>query len=607
MNITRIYEIAKHVLVHPKIIWNASVVLYKEGFDGVSIRLQALYYTHRYRYDTPCLTHEIISEIEAFEIKPLISILTPSYNVDQKWLSKAIQSVRHQWYPHWELCIVDDASTNASTINCLKNIDDPKIKICFSTRNENISVASNLASAMAQGEYFALLDHDDEISVDALYEMVRAINREQADFLYSDEDFLTINGWHVSPHFKPDFSPDLLLSHNYITHFALFGRRLFEEVGGFRSRCDGAQDYDLFLRISEKAENIVHIPKVLYHWRMLPSSTSADSGVKPKALESGKAALQDALKRRGIDGSVEEGNLMHYFRVRRNLSDKPLVSIIIPFKDRADLLTMCLDSIVQRSTYKNFEVIGVSNNSVEPQTFELMRQYVLQDQRIKFYEFNQPFNYAQINNDAVFHHARGAHILLLNNDIEIISPEWIESLLEHSQRSEVGCVGAKLYYPDGKIQHAGVILGLGGYAAHSHRLSNGTDHGYFNRLNVIQDYSAVTGACLMVKKSIYEAVGGLDAAHFKIAYNDVDFCLRVREAGFLNIFTPYCEAYHHESQTRGEDDKDMEKTERFDREKANLKARHAAILEQGDPYYNPNFSTDSENFALRFVPFAPCK
>jgi len=496
---------------------------------------------------------------------------------------------------------VDDASSREDTLNFLHVLENPKIKVIFSRINGNISAASNQAIAMAEGTYIALLDNDDELTVDALYEVVKTINETDADFIYSDEDFISTRGLHVNPHFKPDFSPDLLLSHNYITHFTVMKKSLLDQVGCFRSEYDGAQDYDLFLRATEQAQKIVHIPKVLYHWRMLPTSTSTNPNVKPQALINGENALKDALRRRGVDARVTEANLPHYFRVRYTIVETPKVTIIIPFKDKPELLEMCLNSILEKSTYKNFEITGISNNSIEPKTFETMKRFSQKDSRVTFHEYNHPFNYAAINNFAVNNHASGEHILLLNNDIEIISPSWIEALLEHSQRSEVGCVGAKLYYPDGKIQHAGVIIGLGGYAAHSHRMNLGSDHGYFNRLHVIQNLSAVTGACLMVKKSIYQELGGLDEEHFKIAYNDVDFCLRVREQGYLNIFTPYCEAYHYESVSRGEDHLDEEKTLRFDREKANLKIRHSDILMHGDPYYNINLTTNAEDFTLKLL------
>jgi len=548
-----------------------------------------------YIYHRPEVTAQIIQEIQSFSKKPLISIIMPVYNIDPKWLDIAIHTIKEQWYENWELCLADDKSTNPKTIEYLQQIDDPKIKITYLETNLNISGASNAALALATGDYIALMDNDDEITPNALYEMVKAINEHDAEFIYSDEDLVTEAGLYTYPHFKPDFSPDLLMSHNYITHFTCFKKSLLEEVGYFDPEHDGAQDFELFLRLTEKTSNIYHIPKVLYHWRMLPSSTCVDTDVKPAALEAGRMALLKTLKRRGIDGTVENTNTSHYFRVRYEIKNNPLISIVIPYKDKPELLDMCIHSVLKKSTYQNYEIIGISNNSEEPQTFAMMKSLEEEDSRVKFYEYNVPFNYADINNHAVNTYAKGEHILLLNNDIEVIEPTWIEAMLEHSQRSSVGCVGAKLYYPNDKIQHAGVIIGLGGYAGHSHKMFNRDDQGYFNRLNAVQNLSAVTAACLMIKKSLYQEVNGLDAVNFKVAYNDVDFCLRVLETGHYNIFTPFAELYHHESISRGYEDT-PEKMARFDQEKASLFERHKEILQNGDPYYSPNLTLDREDF-----------
>lgn len=550
-----------------------------------------------YSYEIPELTTTIQEEIAAFDQQPLISLVMPVYNVDPKWLEKALKSVEAQWYENWELCIADDKSTNESTIAYIESISNPKIKVTRLQENLNISGASNAALQSAQGEYIMLMDNDDEITPDALYEVVKCINDTNADFIYSDEDFISPEGEYINPHFKPDFSPDLLLSHNYITHLSCFKRTLLDEVGHFNPAYDGAQDYELFLRLTEKASTIQHIPKVLYHWRMLESSTSLNSEAKPEALERGKQLLEETLRRRGIDGSVEYGNMHHYFRVRYTIKNNPLVSIVIPFKDKPELLEMCINSILEKSTYTNYEIIGISNNSEEESTFTCMTELESKDPRVKFYEYNVPFNYAQINNHAVDTYAKGEHILLLNNDIEIISPDWIEAMLEHSQRAEIGCVGAKLYYPDDTVQHAGIIIGLGGYAGHSHKHYPRENPGYFNRLNVIQNVSAVTAACLMIEKRIYHEVDGMDEVNFKVAYNDVDFCLRVMEAGYYNLFTPYAQMYHHESVSRGYETT-PEKIARFQTEKEALYARHNTILDNGDPYYNPNLNHDKEDFSL---------
>ena len=590
-------QINKNPLLINKFLTNIKKQGLRETLNQVRAKL---YQSERmkYLYLKPILTNTIKEEILSFAEKPLVSIIMPVYNVDPKWLDLAIKSVENQWYENWELCIADDKSTNEETIQYLKSINNPKIKVKFLDTNLNISGASNAALDLASGEYIALLDNDDEITSDALYEVVKVINQTNADFIYSDEDFMTIKNECVNPHFKPDFSPDLLLSHNYITHFTTFKKDLLEKTGNFNSDFDGAQDYDLFLRLTEISEKIYHIPKVLYHWRMLETSTSSNSEVKPEALNRGKKLLEKTLHRRNILGIIENANLNHYFKIKYEILNNPLVSIVIPFKDMPELLKMCIESILDKTTYKNFEVIGISNNSTEIETFNEMKRLSNLDNRIKFYEYNYPFNYSAVNNYAVNNHANGEHILLLNNDIEIINPEWLENMLGYSQQDRVGCVGAKLYYPNDLIQHAGIIIGLGGYAAHSHRLYNRTDYGYFNRLNIVQNLSAVTGACLMVKKSIYQSLNGLDEENFKIAYNDVDFCLRVKDEGYLNIFTPFAEAYHHESISRGYEDT-PEKIKRFDNEKDALSKIHKEILADGDPFYNINLTLDNENFGLK--------
>jgi GT2 family glycosyltransferase len=551
----------------------------------------------QYTYQEPVYSEVIEDELNRFMHTPLISIVMPVYNVDPKWLNIAIDSVKEQWYTNWELCIADDKSTNQETVNFLKSIDDEKVHITFLDENLNISGASNAAISLANGEYIALLDNDDKLTPDALYEMVKAINLYKADFIYSDEDFITVDEVCIEPHFKPDFSPDLLLAHNYITHFTCFRRSLLDEVGLFNSLYDGSQDYDLFLRLTEKAHKIHHIPKVLYHWRMLETSTSTDSRAKPEAIKKGMKLLKETLKRRGVDARVLSTFKDHYYRVEYPISSNPLVSIVIPFKDKPELLKVCVESLLEKTAYKHYEIIGISNRSEERETFELMKQLEAKDGRVKFYEYNVPFNYSQINNYAVNTYAKGEHILLLNNDIEVINEDWLSAMVEHSQREEVGCVGAKLYYPDDTIQHAGIIIGLGGYAGHSHKMLPSYDPGYFNRLNVVQNMSAVTGACLLVKKSLYQETGGLDGVAFQVAYNDVDFCLRIRELGYLNIFTPHAELYHHESKTRGYEIT-PEKRARFQKEKDALYARHKKMIDNGDPYYNPNLTHDKEDFSI---------
>lgn len=532
-----------------------------------------------------------------FAHRPKISILMPVYNVPSEWLRRAVASVEAQSYGNWELCIVDDASTSADTRDALGRIHGPRITIRWLKQNCGIAAATNATLKLATGEYIGLLDHDDELTPDALYEVVAAINAHDPDLIYSDEDFLDLEGRRANPHFKPDFSPDLLLSHNYVTHFVVLRRALFERIGGFDSRYDGAQDYDLVLRATEATAAIHHIPKILYHWRMSAASTSFDADSKPGAQAASRRALTDALARRGVRAEVLDANLPHFFRVRRAIEDEPLVSILIPFKDQPELLKQCIGSVLERSTWRNYEIVGVSNNSVRSETFALMAELAARDARVRFEEYDVPFNFSRIVNHAAAR-ARGAHLVLLNNDIEVISWDWLEAMLEHSQRPEVGAVGAKLYYPDDTVQHAGIIVGLGGYAAHSHKHFRNDAFGYINRLNVIQNLSAMTGACLMVKKALYQALGGLDEDQFGVAYNDVDFCLRAREQGLFNVFTPYAELYHHESLSRGYEDT-PEKRARFEVEKAHFARRHRAILERGDPYYSPHLTLDREDFGIR--------
>lgn len=551
-----------------------------------------------YNYIEPNLTQEIQHKIEVLPKQPFISIIMPVYNVDPKWLDLAIKSIETQWYKNWELCIADDKSTNQKTIKYLKNIKNPKIKIKFLEKNLNISGASNAALELATGEYIALMDNDDEITPDAFYEVVKVINEKDAEFIYSDEDKLEMDGTFSDPHFKPDFAPDMFLSQNYISHLGVIKKSLIEKVGGFTIGLEGAQDYDLYLKVFEHTTKIYHIQKVLYHWRKIPGSTAAEFSDKSYAQDAGVKALENAIKRRGLEALACNGKYPGTYRVQYRIIQNPLVSIVIPFKDKPELLTMCIESILSKSTYNHFEVIGISNNSQEEATFDEMKRLEKLDSRVKFYEYNVPFNYSKINNYAVENFVKGSHVILLNNDIEIITPEWIEAMLEHSQRKEVGCVGAKLYYPNDTIQHAGVIIGVGGVAGHSHKYMYKEIPGYFSRLHLIQNLSSITAACLMIKTSLYKELNGLNENELKVAFNDVDFCLRIQEKGYLNIFTPYCEAYHHESISRGHEDSD-EKIARFNGEGEYMKMRHQEILKNGDPYYNPSLTLDREDFSLR--------
>lgn len=589
----RLKKVVKKVL--PSSIWNFLKYL-KNRSSGNKISTVLNY--KPYTYNAPVLEKAITDEINNFKIKPLMSIVMPVYNVEPKWLDKAIKSVELQWYENWELCIADDKSTNQQTLDCLKSIKNPKIKVKFLEKNQGIASASNEAATLADGEYVVLMDNDDEITPDALYEIVKAVNKNGAEFIYSDEDKIELEGGFSEPHFKADFAPDMFLSQNYISHIGVIKKSIFDLIGGWRDGFNGAQDYDLYLRVIEKTDKIFHIPKVLYHWRKVPGSTSMDFGEKSHANEAGRKALAEHIERVNKKGVVFEGKRAGTYRVRYEIEKNPLISIVIPFKDKPELLQMCLDSILNKSTYTNFEIIGISNNSSQKETFDMMRYFEQKDSRISFYQYDVAFNYSKINNYAVFNYAKGEHVILLNNDIEILTPQWIEAMLEFSQRADVGCVGAKLYYPNNTLQHAGVIIGLGGVAGHSHKHFAKDSSGYFHRLDIVQNLSAVTAACLMIKRSIYEELGGLDENNLKVAFNDVDFCLRTLEHGYLNVFTPYCEAYHHESISRGYED-NAEKIERSNSEIAYMKLRHSSILERGDSYYNKNLTLDREDFSLK--------
>lgn len=525
---------------------------------------------------------------------PLVSIVMPTWNTEPRWLQEAYDSLCRQFYPHWQLCIADDASTRSETLAWLRNMQDPRVKVAFLDRNRGIAGASNAALDLAEGEYVGLLDHDDVLAADALLESVRALLEGNHDIVYSDEDKIDVDGRHFDPHFKPGYSPDMLLSQNYICHFLVVRRSLLREVGGFREGFDGSQDHDLLLRLCERSEGIHRIPKVLYHWRMHAASTAADPNAKPASWQAGLKAVAEAMQRRGIEGEAEYGRFPHTYRVRRRIDGEPLVSIIVPFRDKQDLLRTCATSVLEKSTYRNFELLCVDNGSVEPETHELLGDLQRRDSRVRVLHWNHPFNYSAINNFAV-RQARGTHLLFLNNDTEVIEPEWLEAMLEHSQRPEVGVVGAQLLYDDDTLQHAGVIAGLGGVAGHSH-LNVPADHpGYFCRAHLIQDLCAVTFACAMTRRDVFERVGGLNETELRIAFNDVDYCFRALEQGYRVIYTPYARLYHYESKSRGYEDT-PEKQARFSEEVRYMQRRHQDLIERGDPYYNPNFRIDCESF-----------
>lgn len=539
-----------------------------------------------YEYNPNINVKKISKEIERFPARPLISIILL---MNQKWPQRVERSVRallHQLYTHWELLIIIDRGAAEEVNAYIASLADTRISVIPSRTGQEMIEAANNAVACASGELVGLLDENDELAEDALYEVVKVARETRAELIYSDHDYIKENNVFSEPQCKPDFSPDLLLSYNYIGNTLFFQRKTLVSAGGLRADCMPSYSYDLTLRMLESTDKIAHVARILYH-----RNTAADPLIKNVSDESGEGAgdrkaLEDTLKRREISGIVSQEAFPWTFRLKREINEKPLVSIIIPFRDQPELLETCINSIVTKSTYEQLEIIGIDNESVEEKTGCIIDSLKKGDERIQFYSYQKPFNYAAINNFAVTK-ARGEHIVLMNNDIEIITPEWIEALLEQSQRKEVGAVGAKLYYKDGSIQHAGVIIGLGGIAGHIYRYYRDQNDTFNYRLCLVHNVSAVTGALLMLKKELYERVNGMDEKHLPVGLNDIDLCLRLREARLVNVVTPHCRAYHQEALSRGPDET-ISKVLRFYSEAVYFKKRHAGILAEGDPYYNRN-------------------
>lgn len=538
--------------------------------------------------------------VDVFQYKPLISIIVPVFNTPEQFLREAIDSVLAQVYPHWELCIADDASTQPHVRQVLRDYaaKDDRIKVIFRQENGHISLCSNSALELATGEYIALLDHDDALPPEALYEVAFLLNRHpEADMVYSDEDKLNEDGKRCNPFFKPDWCPDSFLSRMYTCHFGVYRRAIVTEIGGFRTGYEGSQDYDLVLRFTEKTNQIFHIPKILYHWRIHSASAASGTAAKPYAYEAGERAIVDALRRRGEKGKViSHPQLLGIYTIRYQIEDPKLVSIIIPTKDLGRLLNQCLDSIFTKSTYPNYEVIVIDNGSTEPHTEQVISEWLNREpKRMKCYSLPIPFNYSKINNFAA-EKATGDYLLFLNNDTEVIAPDWIEGMVEQAQRPSIGVVGARLLYPDDTIQHAGIVLGACGFAGHSHKFFPAEAAGYFSQLVAISNYSAVTGACLMCRREVFEAVGGFDET-LEVSCNDVELCIRILDRGFRNIYLPHVTLYHHESKSRGYDDT-PEKRDRFFKEIQYVKDRWGEVFEH-DPCYNPNLTRDHQDYSLR--------
>ena len=540
-------------------------------------------------------------EIATFHYQPKISIAMPVYNVEEKWLRLCIDSILNQVYTNWELCMADDASTDPNVKKILTEYQqlDERIRVVFREQNGHISEATNSALAIATGEFVALLDNDDELAINAFYEVVKVLNENpELDLIYSDEDKIDMDGNRSDPAFKPDWSPDLLLGTNYISHLGVYRRSILEEIGGFRKGYEGSQDYDLVLRFTEKTtkERIKHIPKVLYYWRMLPTSTAVDQGSKGYAFEAGLRAVQDALVRRGINGHATHGAANGLYDVYYDIESEKLVSIIIPTKNGYKDVQRCVSSIIEKTTYQNYEIIMADNGSTDPKMHELYAEFEQQLPGRFFVEsIDIPFNFSTIKNRAA-KKAHGEYLLFLNNDTEVITENWLTLMVSFAQQERIGCVGAKLLYPNNTVQHAGVILGLGGVAGHGHYGYPHGDLGYFGRLAINVNYSAVTAACLLMKKADFDAVGGFEEA-FTVAFNDVDLCLKVQALGRDNVWLHEAELYHFESQTRGYDDKGKKK-KRFEQEKVMMEEKWGPLIEN-DPFYNPNLTRDIPNFSLR--------
>lgn len=538
----------------------------------------------------------------AFSYRPLISIVMPTYNTNSDWLAQVIESVQAQIYPNWELCIADDASPKPEVRATLEKLAkaDPRIKVVFRPENGHISQASNSALALATGEWVALLDHDDLLSEHALFWVVECLNQHpDTDLIYSDEDKIDIHGNRSDPYFKCDWNLDLFYSHNLITHLGVYRTQIVREIGGFRVGLEGAQDYDLALRYIEACgqERIRHIPRILYHWRIHPESTAQSADSKPYAMLAGERALNEHFQRTGMAAKAE---LVNYgYRVSYALPEPaPLVSIIIPTRNALALTRQCIDSIQTKTTYKNYEIIVVDNNSDDPAAlayFEGLRQQA----NVRVIRDERPFNYSALNNAAA-KGAKGEVLVLLNNDIEVITPGWLSEMVSLALQPGVGAVGAKLLYPDNTLQHGGVVLGIGGVAGHSHKCFPRDHAGHKGRIGLRSSFSAVTAACLAVAKENYFAVGGLNETELTVAFNDVDFCLKLKERGFRNVWTPYAELYHHESATRGHENT-PEKIARFEKESSYMKARWPEYL-ASDPAYNLNLTLEREDFSLAMPP-----
>lgn len=609
-----LYNFAFLHVRHPRLILSKArkaYLLLRRG--GVRAFLDRL--VRRDRYPEWIVTHDTITEsdrrvmrehIERMDYTPCVSILMPVYNVPETYLRQAIESVRRQVYTKWQLCIADDNSPNAAIRDVIQEYAqrDSRIKYLFRTENGHISRATNSAAELATGEFVAFLDHDDELREHALYMMVRELQTHRdADLIFSDEDKITPEGVRHDPYFKSDWNPELLLCHNCVCHFTMVRRDLFNRIGGLRSECNGAQDWDLALRVSEntRRDRIRHIPHILYHWRVIEGSTAKETAAKPYVTAAQIRAISEHLERKGDRGArVESIPELSMLRVRYAVPQPdPLVSLIVPTYNQLKLLEQCVAGILNATTYKNIDLIVVDNRSNDPKTLEYLQHLPSTDSRVRVIRDEGAFNFSRINNDAV-KHARGSILGFVNNDIQVIRPDWLSEMVANLCRNDVAAVGARLLFPNGTVQHAGVITGIGGVAGHQFKTYPVNSLGYFCRAVLPQNLSAVTAACMLVHTELFHKVGGFDEQHLAVAFNDIDLCLKLREAGGLIVYTPYAELLHHESVSRGYEDS-PEKKARFKREYKAMQDRWGAKL-TSDPFYNPNFTLEGVGYDLGVPP-----
>ena len=536
---------------------------------------------------------------EKFDFQPKISIVIPLYKTQEKYLRQLVETIKEQTYPNWELCLSDGSGANSPIAGLLESLaaSDERIKVVSHEESLQISENTNAAIEIATGDYIAFADHDDELTPNALFECVKALNKNRdVKVLYSDEDKMSMDGHKFfQPHFKPDYNPDLLCTVNYICHLFVVDRKVIEQVGTLRKEFDGAQDHDFIFRCVEEAGKIGHVPEILYHWRTHKASTADNPASKMYAFEAGRRAIEAHLKRTGTEGTVTHTPDLGFFRVQYPVHGEPLVSIIIPNKDEKEALHACIASIKEKTKYHNYEIIIVENNSTSEEIFAYYEE-LKKDPKIRVIRWEKEFNYSAINNYGA-RYANGEYLLFLNNDVTVITEGWLTEMLGMCQRREVGAVGVKLLYPDDTIQHAGCVIGIGGIAGHMFVNMPANRTGYLHKASILQDMSAVTAACMMMKKAAFEEVGGF-TEELSVAFNDVDLCLKVRETGRLIVYDPYVQLYHMESKTRGAEDS-QEKVRRFQEEIEYIRCHWIDILKKGDPYYNKNLSLSKWNYSLR--------